>query len=152
MIKYWDTFFQGAISISEWCRVESVPTPRFQQTLYWFEASAKKISTISSFPLPEPPPPPTHLCWLPYAAIWTASWLRPRPTTAACGLGWLTAVPADMCSSKMWMNNGEVQPGGFFFPLPEQCVYGDAPVAYSTGKLSKEVPHRSQKHWCSIKI
>lgn len=93
------------------------------------------------------------LCWLPSAAIWAAGWLRPRPISAACGLGRLPAVPADMCSSKRWMNNGAVQPGGVFcHPFPDQCVHGAAPVAYSTGKLSQELPHNSQKHGCSNKI
>lgn len=44
-IKY--TFFKGAVSISEWCRAENVLTTRFQQPLHWFEASTKKISTMS---------------------------------------------------------------------------------------------------------
>lgn len=90
---------------------QSVLPPRFQKPLSWFEASTKEISTMSSFPLPEAPPP---VCWLPSTAIWAASWLKPRPTPAACGLGRLPAIPADMCSSKRWMNNGGVQ--------PEQCV------------------------------
>lgn len=62
------------------------------------------------------------LCWLPSAAIWAAGWLRPRPIPAACGLGRLPAVPTDMCSSKRWMNNGAVQPGGFFFILSQTSV------------------------------
>lgn len=94
-IRNWDANlhnFKGLISISGSC---------------WAE-----ISTMFSFP---PLKTLSYLCWLSFAAIWMASWLRQRPTRTAGGLGRLPASPTDMCSSKRWMNNAGLRPGGCFF-------------------------------------
>lgn len=124
MIKYWDTFFQGAISISEWCRVESVPTPRFQQTLYWFEASAKKISTISSFPLPEPPPPTQPICvgchMQPSEP--PADWDQGRLLQPAVWVGWLPSPLTCAAQKCGWIMEKCSQEGFFFLSLNSVCM------------------------------
>lgn len=138
-------------SISEWC-LKAFQLQGSNSHSTDLKPPQKKISTMSSFPPPEVLSPVCVGCHpQPSEPLGR---LRPRPIPAACGLGRLPAVPADMCSSKRWMNNGAVQPGGVFFfhPFPDQCVHGAAPVAYSTGKLSQELPHNSQKRGCSNKI
>lgn len=112
------------------------PPPRKSQQYPLFLSLNPQPICVGCHPQPSEPPADWDQGRLLQPAVWVG-WLPSLLTCAAQKCGWIM----EKCSQE-----------GFFSPLPEQCVYGDAPVAYSTGKLSKEVPHRSQKHWCSIKI
>lgn len=130
---------------------ESVPTARFQQPLRWFEAFTKKISTMSSFPPPEVLSPVCVGCH-PQPSEPPADWDQGRLLQPAVWVGCLPSPLTCAAQKGGWIMEQCSQEGFFFHSFPDQCVHGAAPVAYSTGKLSQELPHNSQKHGCSNKI
>lgn len=99
---------------------ESVPTARFQQPLHRFEASTKKISTMSSFPASEvlspvcvgchPQPSELPADWDQGRFLQPAVWVGCLPSPLTCAAqkgGWIM----EQCSQE-----------GFFFILSQTSV------------------------------